>query len=275
MQDALVNSEKLTWREAVEMVLNDAADPMHYTDIAEEIATRKLRGDELGATPANTVATIITVSMREEGSSSPFVRVERGVYGLREKVQRGALSQPNIPEAPASGTEISSETTGLVNAFGMFWDRTKVAWATQPKILGQQQTGSNPVDFSDQRGVYLLHDSQGVVYVRRATDQGLGRRLAQHINDRLGGRWTRFSWFGVHPVNDDGTLSSRTELTQLPMDVVIVTMEAVLIEGLEPRQNRKRGDDFKAVEYLQVEDPTLELGRMKAMMRKLEENFKS
>src|SRR5579863_8468711 len=44
-------SEKLTWREAVEAVLRDAADPMHYTDIAEEIAARKLRGDELGATP--------------------------------------------------------------------------------------------------------------------------------------------------------------------------------------------------------------------------------
>jgi len=94
------------------------------------------------------------------------------------------------------------------------------------------------------------------------------------MNDRLGGRWTRFSWFGVHPVNDDGTLSARSELAHLPIDVVIATMEAVLIEGLEPRQNRKRGDDFKAVEYLQVEDPTLELGRMKAMMRKLEDNFR-
>jgi hypothetical protein len=50
-------------------------------------------------------------------------------------------------------------------------------------------------------------------------------------------------------------------------------MEAVLIEGLEPRQNRKRGDDFKAVEYLQVEDPALERSRMKAMIRKLEENM--
>jgi hypothetical protein len=90
------------------------------------------------------------------------------------------------------------------------------------------------------------------------------------MNDRLGGRWTRFSWFGVHPVNDDGTLSIRSELTRLSVDVVIVTMEAVLIEGLEPRQNRKRGDDFKAVEYLQVEDPSLELSRIKAVMRKLE-----
>jgi hypothetical protein len=275
MQQPPSTSEKLTWREAVETVLGDSVDPMHYTDIAEEIANRKLRGDELGATPASTVATIITVSMRDEGSRSPFVRVERGVYGLRAKVQHRAESHTIIPAAEAAGGEISSDATGLVSAFGMFWDRTKVAWAAQPRILGQQQAGSNPVDFGDQRGVYLLHDAQGVVYVGRATDQGLGRRLAQHINDRLGGRWTRFSWFGVHPVNDDGTLSIRSELSHLLVDVVIVTMEAVLIEGLEPRQNRKRGDDFKAVEYLQVEDPTLEMGRMKAMMRKLEENFKS
>lgn len=147
---------------------------MHYTAIAEEIAARKLRGDDLGATPANTVATVITVSMRDEGTNSPFVRVERGVYGLRAKVQDEESSHP-APDTTIGAPEISSETTGLVNAFGMFWDRTKVAWAAQPKILGQQQAGSNPVDFCDQRGVYLLHDAQGVVYVGRATDQGLGR----------------------------------------------------------------------------------------------------
>jgi hypothetical protein len=185
--------DKLTWRDAIETVLRDSADPMHYTDIAEEVATRKLRGDELGATPANTVATVITVSMRDEGSHSPFVRTERGVYALRDKVEHQAASGPLTVESPTSGTEIQSEATGLVSAFGMFWDRAKVAWGTQPKILGQQQAGSNPVDFGDQRGVYLLHDAQGVVYVGRATDQGLGRRLGQHINDRLGGRWTRFS----------------------------------------------------------------------------------
>jgi hypothetical protein len=273
VEQASSASEKLTWREAVEIVLKDSADPLHYTDIAEEIAARRLRGDDLGATPSHTVAMIITGSLRDEGTNSPFVRVERGVYGLREKVRLETLSNADA-EAPTDDTEISSEVTGLVNAFGMFWDRMKVAWAVQPKILGQQQTGANPVDFGDQRGVYLLHDAQGVVYVGRATDQGLGRRLSQHINDRLGGRWTRFSWFGVYPVMDDGNLSIRSGLRQLPIDVVIVTMEAVLIEGLEPRQNRKRGDDFKAVEYLQVEDPALELGRMKAMIRKLEENFK-
>ena len=62
-------------------------------------------------------------------------------------------------------------------------------------------------------------------------------------------------------------------LPNLAVDVVVVTMEAVLIEGLEPRQNRKRGDDFKAVEYLQVEDPSIEVARMKAMMRRIEDSF--
>jgi hypothetical protein len=98
-------SEKLTWLEAVETVLRDAADPTHYTDIAEEIAARKLRGDELGATPANTVATIIIRSIRDEGADSSFVRVERGVYGLREKVQREALSHAVLPETTAAGGE--------------------------------------------------------------------------------------------------------------------------------------------------------------------------
>ena len=180
---------------------------MHYTAIAEDIADRKLRGDApLGATPANTVATIITVSIRDEGLRSPFVRVERGVYALRAKVEQEFSATETAPEAaiPDLPAE-ASESTGLVNAFGMFWDRAKVSWTSQPRILGQQQSGSNPVDFCAQHGVYLLHDAQGVVYVGRATDQSLGKRLSQHIGDRLGGRWTRFSWFGVYPVKDDGT----------------------------------------------------------------------
>jgi hypothetical protein len=46
--------------------------------------------------------------------------------------------------------------------------------------------------------------------------------------------------------------------THVGIEALIATMEAVLIEGLEPRQNRKRGDDFQAVEFLQVEDPAVQ-----------------
>ena len=55
--------------------------------------------------------------------------------------------------------------------------------------------------------------------------------------------------------------SSNLPNAGVETSIVIVMMEAVLIEGLEPRQNRKRGDDFQAIEFLQVEDPKLEMNR--------------
>ncbi|MGC2657599.1 MAG: hypothetical protein WA324_06455 [Bryobacteraceae bacterium] len=109
----------------------------------------------------------------------------------------------------------------------------------------------------------------------RATDQGLGRRLQQHTSGRLTGRWTRFSWFGVYPVREDGTLKSADALKEVTINIVIATMEAVLIEGLEPRQNRKRGDDFQAIEFLQVEDPKLEMNRKLALVQELAASLKS
>lgn len=99
------------------------------------------------------------------------------------------------------------------------------------------------------------------------TDQALGVRLRQHTVDRLNGRWDRFSWFGVFAPSESGALSPATE--RFDLEMLIVTMEALLIEGLEPRQNRKRGDDFRAVEFLQVEDPEIQKRRMVQMMDSL------
>jgi hypothetical protein len=38
----------------------------------------------------------------------------------------------------------------------------------------------------------------------------------------------------------------------------VPALEAILIEALEPPQNRKRGDDLSAVEYMQKEDPEIQ-----------------
>ncbi len=197
-------------------------------------------------------------------------RVDRGVYTLRS-IQK---EEPTVAQGELAETELS-EVTGVVNAFGMFWDRAKVHWETEPRILGQQQGSSTNVNFGGQRGVYLLHDSQGVVYVGRATDQNLGKRLQQHTSDRLTGRWTRFSWFGVYPVEANGTLRISADYSNLDINILIATMEAVLIEGLEPRQNRKRGDDFQAIEFLQVEDPKFEMNRKLAVVQELAAHLKT
>lgn len=45
--------------------------------------------------------------------------------------------------------------------------------------------------------------------------------------------------------------------------ILIPALEAILIEALEPRQNRKRGDDLSAVEYIQREDPEIQKKRVK------------
>ena len=44
---------------------------------------------------------------------------------------------------------------------------------------------------------------------------------------------------------------------------IIPAVEAILIEALEPRQNRKRGDDLSAVEYIQKEDPEIQKKKVK------------
>ncbi|WP_407187420.1 HTH domain-containing protein [Bradyrhizobium centrosematis] len=251
----------MEWKQAVLTVLQGASEPMHYTDIAEEVARRGLREPgELGATPANTIATTIGNSFRQEGDNSPFVRVSPGYYALR--------SAPIATPTPEESEESSASTRfGIINALGMFWLRSNVMWKkAEPVLLGKQQQDSNPVDFSKQIGVYFLHDNQGVVYVGRAIDQPIGKRLQQHTVDRLNGRWDRFSWFGIYPVESNGNLRTSVDLSQIGIDTVVSTLEAVLIEGLEPRQNRRRGDDFNAIEFLQVEDPAIEQGRRQALL---------
>jgi excinuclease UvrABC nuclease subunit len=132
----------------------------------------------------------------------------------------------------------------------MYWRRKLVDWSpVQPELLGLQSTESLPVDFGKQVGVYLLHDRDRVIYVGRATDR-LVVRLRSHITDRLGGRWDRFSWFGLLDVNEEGELVP--ESVPWTQEVAIETLEALLIESLEPPLNRRRGDNFSAVEYLQA-----------------------
>jgi hypothetical protein len=256
----------LSWRDSVLKVLADEGGPLHYVAIAELITEHGYR-TEMGATPANSVASTISISITNEGPKSPFVRVSPGYYALRSQSGEIAGTTGQSAGLPAS-VETPKVETGFINAFGMYWDRESVLWTSMPRILGQQQPGSTPVDFCEQRGVYLLHDGRAVVYVGRTTEQPLGVRLRQHIIDRLSSRWNRFSWFGIRAVSETGQLLPQPS-SAYDVSGLIATMEALLIEGLEPPQNRKRGDDFKAAEYLQVEDPAIEKDQILRLMEHL------
>jgi len=78
----------------------------------------------------------------------------------------------------------------------------------------------------------------------------------------MSARWDRFSWFGLLPVSPTGVLGAMPE--SFDAAKLIPALEAILVEALEPRQNRKRGDDLAAVEYVQLEDPDIQKRRIKA-----------
>ncbi|MCA1730337.1 MAG: GIY-YIG nuclease family protein [Actinobacteria bacterium] len=174
-----------------------------------------------------------------------------------------------IVDSGSSADEVSEKETGIVRAFGMYWRRNFVRWTNNPKLLGQQSRGAESVNFSDQIGVYLLHDGRETIYVGCGVDRTIGNLLFDHTYDRLNGRWDRFSWFGLLSVTEDGKLIS--EPIDKDRDVLITTLEALLIEALEPPQNRKRGDEFRAVEYLQVEDPSLQKRQRAALLDELKD----
>lgn len=251
---------EMTWRKAIDKVLASSSTALHYNEITERIISGGLR-KSLGATPAATVNAQISSSIKHDGNASPYIRVGKGTFTMRGSALPGS-PQKLTPEVDESVD--SEEQYEIVTSFGMFWRKDAVDWIATPKLLGMQRIEATPVDFYKQLGIYLLYDGREVIYVGRTTERPLGRRLYEHTLDRMSARWDRFSWFGLMPVSESG------QLGDLPSAYVaaklIPALEAILIEALEPRQNRKRGDDLAAVEYLQKIDPEIEKKKMKATL---------
>jgi hypothetical protein len=238
----------MSWNEAIQEVLKEAGTSLHYTEITQRILDGQLT-KSVGATPIDTVATVLAASLKKP--NSPYQRLGRGEYALKE-----ALASPIL----AKDSE-GDESTGALQAFGVYWRRDQVNWISKPALMGKQGDSATPVDFSKQIGVYLLYDRDKVIYVGRADDSLLSR-LKAHTTNRLGGRWDRFSWFGLRGVLETGKLSEKT--TGWPHKVVIDTLEALLIETMEPPLNRRRGDKLEGKEYQQVVDPEIEKRKLQA-----------
>lgn len=254
-------AKQLTWRKAIEKVLSDASGAVHYKDLTDHIIEDALRKD-LGATPAATVSAHLTTAIKSEGVECPWQKIGRGLYIWKTKAGIDAKATTN---ASPEEDETEEEQYAVISSFGMFWQREAIEWTSNPTVLGMQQIGAEAVDFSEQIGIYLLYDGREIIYVGRAINRPLGKRLYEHTLDRLSSRWNRFSWFGVLPVSDQGKLGTIPD--SFSGSKLIPALEAILIEALEPRQNRKRGDDLAAVEYIQKEDPGI---TKKNLMKQME-----
>jgi len=278
----------MTWREAIVKVLSESQEALHYSEISDRILSQGYYRTE-GATPADTVNAQISSSIKHEGESSPFIRVAKGTFALRssglppmpprvrgQTAKAAPISAPvsTSTTAPTQAIEADEEeeAAAIIRSFGMYWDRNLVVWRNEPKMFGKQQALAKAVDFGRQRGIYILYDHHTVVYVGRSIDRPLGRRLYEHTIDRLGSRWNRFSWFGLLDVTDEGDLRERPLKASLA--VLVSTLEALLIEALEPPQNRRRGDDFSAIEYIQDVDPELKEREIRDTLRQIEQRLR-
>lgn len=236
-----------SWRECIIEVLRQKKQALHFTEIAAFIVEERLKVT-VGATPAKTVSAELSESVKND-SESPFIKVARGTYGLREVIS-AATSSIDGELGVSDSDDPLDATLKLIPAFGMYWQRNLIDWQqSTPKIQGVQLQGSVIVDFGGQTGIYILYDNHRPIYVGRSTEK-LCTRLRAHTRDRLAGRWNRFSWFGTHNVANDGTLQPA-ESYSMDSSLLIQTLEALLIEAMEPALNRRRGDDFGSAEYHQ------------------------
>ncbi len=256
-------SQNYTWKDAIIRILSDAGEAMSTSNIAEQIVDRGLRSS-VGATPANSVYSIISTSMRD--ADSPFYKAGPGTFGLR--VQQDPEAQRSSSEEDSDSAEEVAEEAGgtIIRALGMFWLRNNVNWKNNPAILGRQH-GADDVDLAGQRGVYLLNDRHDVIYVGKSVERPMGQRLYEHTKDRHSGRWDRFSWFGLLDIGEDGQLDS--EMPTASGEDIINAFESILIECLEPPQNRRRGDHLDAVEFIQSRDPDIDRKERRVLIKDL------
>ena len=238
--------EKKSLRSAILCILKVAEEPLPADEIARRIVNEGLRQKaEVGQVFGR------LSNMVKDGS---VVKPKRALYKIN----------PN-PGQPASHEEIQraeeDEKLNKVCAYGLYWERNEVNWnpgrGRQSRLLGTAGDGTNPVDFSNQAGIYVLYNGMIPLYVGRtfAENNALMTRLVRHHrDDRKGARWDKFSWFGFRRVGRDGQLVATN--TNVSTDLLITFLEAVMIEAFLPPLNNK-GGDLLGTMYEQVEDEAL------------------
>lgn len=120
------------------------------------------------------------------------------------------------------GSKPKGDKAHSIESYGVHWQRDD-SGITKIQVLGERE--DEEIDRTDAKGVYVLYRGEKIVYVGRATaESGMGLRLTAHLKGKYKNRWDTFSFFAVKGNNEDQTIK---------------TMEAVLIEILEPPLNRK------------------------------------
>jgi hypothetical protein len=154
----------------------------------------------------------------------------------------------------------------VIQNFGLFWDREHIDWGSRGPghaghLKGYLKNSRFPVDFRQQRGIYVLYEGQNIatqrtVYVGQAgaRENDLFHRLRNHRDKDLWNRWQRFSWFGFLQVGHNRQLVHRnkTAIGNVAFSAALNQVEAVIMELFEPVKNRQGQRWHGAREYRQL-----------------------
>ena len=266
----------MTWKDAIVFTFQrnkhfDKFRPMHYRDITDYVIWNNLV-DTKGQTPANTVSNTLTTNndIFEPLGEGEYKLTEKGEkYNINSTKQKASKEEPtNLPIKESQDQLSENDKQILIPAYGMYWMREGINWDKHPKLLGVQSTGVPPIDLSDMRGVYMLYDGREVIYVGQAVDRPILKRLIEHTKNRLANRWNRFSWFGIDSIDSSAEVIKTENSIKTDIYSLVNAFEGILIEGLEPRQNRKQGDNF-GFEYYQEIDLEVRKNRLVSELSKL------
>ena len=181
-------------------VISKAEEPMDYEQIAVELAEQGNIA-EFGVMPRKQICSIVEDAIAKAGDHCAFVRTEPGVYIARKRA-----SSEHLRAARALGPKLAFIPNGIITCYGQVWAREGVTWRSNPVIFGCQFQNSPKIDFSKQVGIYTLHSNDhALVYTGVSGDRTIGECLYEHTSDRLDGRWNRFSFYGLLPINENGT----------------------------------------------------------------------
>lgn len=183
-----------------------------------------------------------------------------------------------------SATERQTSSAGFIKFYGLYWKRTflshglcgvPVGWIGKGKISPGFDRSNLKMDFSSQKGVYILYDSslnpvyagQAGISRSNATSRGqtIGNRLQEHSTGPYRNGWSLFSWFGflstdkisLKAASSDARMKPKWTYEQVAspkadsdqLNDLLASFEAILIEGFAPRFNA-RGGDLKGALYV-------------------------
>jgi hypothetical protein len=163
----------------------------------------------------------------------------------------------------------------LIKSYGEHWNPDIILWGTG-KLIGKVKKGRNwfHIDFWEAKGIYVLHSDFKAIYVGKAFSTSIGKRLRDHLSDRLAGRWDMCSWYSVSGIRFTQRDVSEPGQRQVTPDTVISTLEALAILVADPALNRKRESLKDAHEAFQpnADSPRTIRNYLQDILNRLENN---